>query len=339
MNRLENIDTFIKKEPWLHILFWLIVLFFPYLKFADKAGGYNISLFHDMVALVCDMIPSYIMYLWFFPLKNKKKYIILIIIMFISIAFLYDYLDGFFHDEPVHTRLSTIISSIIKYISFSLLFFALYSVKEIYRKQVEFDQISRQKKEAELSALKTQINPHFLFNSLNTIYGSALKKEDKTADMILQLSDNFRYLLVEGQEDKVAIHKEIKHLKDYVELQKERLVNKISLEWYEDIDNYEQHVAPLLLLPFVENAFKYTSVLSQKHHKILIKLSLNKKQLFFECSNPYNEQKHTMDVQWQSSGIGLKNVRERLRLLYPKKHELDITTKNGFFHIKLTIQL
>ncbi len=339
MNTLRYTDKIAKREPWFHLFFWLIVLFFPYLKYAGKEGGYTISLQHDLVALVFDIIPSYVMYLWFFQLKNKKKYILVLILIFISAALLYDYIDGFFHGGPMPIRFSHVISSMIKFVSFSLLFFALHSIKKIYRKQLEFDSINQQKKEAELKALKTQINPHFLFNSLNTIYSSALKKEDKTADMILQLSDNFRYLLIEGQQDTVEFHKEIKHLKGYVGLQKERLEKKIDLVWHEEIDNYDQTIAPLLLIPFVENAFKYTSMLAGNNHKIMVRIVVLKKQLSFESVNPFTEQKNNMDIPWKSSGVGLKNVKERLKLLYGEKHQLMIRVENGLFHVKLEVQL
>ncbi|NER15377.1 hypothetical protein GWK08_18120 [Leptobacterium flavescens] len=334
----------IKYEPLLHILFWSAALFYPYLKFIGIEGGYDSTIWHALVDIVFYAIPVYILYFWFFPLKNKGRFILPVVLMFIINTFLYMYFDSFFHEEnpyPINIVLvRTTVIKILGYLSFSLAFFALYSIKELFRKQKEIDEIANKEQQAQLRLLKGQINPHFLFNTLNTIYASALDKEEKTPDLILKLSDSFRYVLHEGQKNKVALKKEVRHLKDYINLQKERLSDKVEVDWKEDIDNYEQQIPPLLLISFVENAFKYSSVLTGAGHRIIIKIVLKEKDFRFYCENSFKENYHDeMEINWKESGIGLQNTRKRLQLLFPGKHELKINSEDYKFKVDLSIQL
>ncbi len=307
-----------------------------------KEGDYQMSVFHEMNALLFTMIPTYIVYFWFFPLKNKGKYVFLVVLLFFINSFVFEFFHKFFHLENHHHtyQWKQFESSITTYLAFSFVFFGLYSSKKLFRKQAELEAITRDKNRAELEGLKAQINPHFLFNTLNAIYTSALKKDDKTPEMILKLSDSFRYIISEGQQEKVALKKEIAHLKNYIDLQKERLTNKILVDWKEDIDNYEQKIPPLLLISFVENAFKYTSILRGQEHIIKIEIILKNREFLFYCENPcYKSYEIDIESDWKNSGIGIKNTKQRLSLLYSKKYQLNITNNTELFKIKLKIQL
>ncbi|WP_405206366.1 sensor histidine kinase [Aquimarina sp. LLG6339-5] len=329
-------------EPLYHLFFWGIVLFFPYVKYLGREGGYPMSFSHELVALFFNIIPTYSMYLWFFPINNKKRYILIVLLLFICSALVYYYADNFFHLEENHKdhRWRSIISSLVTYVTFSLVFFTLFSVKKLYAKQLELDTAKQEKQQAELSALKAHVNPHFLFNTLNNIYANALKKDEKTPDLILKLSDNFRYLLHEGQKEQVTLDKEITHIKDYISLQEERLSTKVNVSFLEDIHNPQKQIAPLLLIPFVENAFKYTSTLKGNKHPIKIKTTLNTEQFYFYCENSYDKNKISeIETNWQESGIGIKNTKKRLQLLYPKQHQLLIKEENNLFKVTLTILL
>ena len=269
----------------------------------SNEGGYQMGIFHELNALLFVMIPTYVVYLWFFPLKNKKKYVPLVVILFVINAFVFEYFDRFFHQESNHyNQWMQFLSSITTYLTFSFVFFALYSFKKLYRNQIELETITRDKNRAELEGLKAQVNPHFLFNTLNTIYSSALKKEDKTPEMILKLSDNFRYVLHEGKKENVSLKKEITHLKDYISLQEDRLSDKVKVDFFVKVDNNKLKIAPLLLIPFVENAFKYTSTLRGFQHNIKIKIILKNNAFTFYCENPFNENAVTdIDTNWKES--------------------------------------
>lgn len=295
---------------------------------------------HELVSLVFNMIPVYVMYIWFFPLKKKRKIAPLIILFFIGLAFVEFYIDGFFHAGDYHNYWAGILTNVISYASLTLLFFALYSIKQLYLKQKELDEVTVKNQEAELRVLKGQINPHFLFNTLNTIYASALEKDDKTPDMILKLSDSFRYILTEGQKNSVPLKKELGHIKDYINLQEERLSDKIIVDWKEDIDDYERAIPPLLLISLVENVFKYTSMLKGEGHSIFLKVKLDKRKLTFYTENPFKEgAEKELDPEWKESGIGLDNTKKRLQLLFPNKYKMKIEKTDKIFKVLLTLEL
>ncbi len=324
----------------MHVIFWCLVLLYPYIENLGREGGYSMGLIHELVGLVFNMIPVYVMYFWFFSLKNKKKIAPFIVVFFIALAYIEFYFDGFFHSGDYHNYWAGILTNVISYTSLTILFFAVYSLKQLYQKQQELDIAAVKNQEAELRVLKGQINPHFLFNTLNTIYASALEKDNKTPDLILKLSDSFRYILTEGQKNKVPLKKEITHIKDYINLQEERLSNKILVDWSEDIDDYEQKIPPLLFISLVENAFKYSSMLTGEGHLIILKTRLKDGKLTFYVENSFKENSgNELDTDWKESGIGLENTKKRLQLLFSNRCKMEINKKDETFKVSLTIQL
>lgn len=333
-----------KFEPILHVFFWCMILSVLHLKYSDKDySSFSTAFYHEINILVFNMIPSYVMYLWFFPLKNKKKYIFVIISFFILNLVTFNYIDHFIYSKAYAVYSHSwnyYITVIVSYLFFTLVFFALYSIKKIYRKEKELNAIVREKQQAELRSLKAQVNPHFLFNTLNTIYANALKKDEKTPELILKLSNSFRYLLHEGQKEKVSLKEEIAHLKDYIELQEERLSNKIDVQWSAEIDDDAQEISPLLLISFVENAFKYTSLLKADKHQIKIHCQLKNSLFIFRCENPFSEHyKSEIDSHWKESGVGINNTKKRLQYLYKDRYQLQIDKKDSLFKVVLQIKL
>lgn len=334
-------QKFLKYEFLLHVFIWNSVLFYPYIKYLGREGGYSLTFAHELNSLAFKMMISYFLYFWYFPRKRQLKYLLLVILALITTAALYEFTDRYFHlnMDPNHFW-KHFVANTLTYVSFGIVFFAIYSVKDLYRKQARIDTLSQEKNEAELKALKAQMNPHFLFNTLNTIYANALKKDDKTPDLILKLSDSFRYLLHEGQKEFVTIEQEILHIEDYIKLQQERLSRKVVVDFSSELDAKIQLIAPLLLIVFVENAFKYTSVLKGDEHPIKIKISLKKGELLFQCQNPFDEKAQTeLDTTWKESGVGIQSTQKRLDLLYPEKHQLMIKKEKNIFTVRLKIQL
>ncbi|MCF6289198.1 MAG: histidine kinase [Proteobacteria bacterium] len=333
MNNTYN--KWLKFEPILHLLFWAFAMFYQYLKFLS--ADFEVSPRHCLTEMGFNMIPAYLLYLWILPSRFKRSLAIVIPMVFIINAWVYAMIDTQFHFEflsPWHEFFITLI----RHVSFSLFIFALFATKHMYKKHKEIEAISSKEQQAQLRLLKSQINPHFLFNTLNTIYASALEKDEMTPELILQLSDSFRYILHDGQKNTVVIEKEIIHIKDYINLQKKRLSEKIIMNWHESIDDYQQKIPPLLIICFVENAFKYSSMLIGKGHEINCKLSLENKQLKLLCENHYNLNQD-IDKNWQESGIGIQNTKKRLMLLFPDRHNLAITTDNETFVVNLSIEL
>ncbi len=186
-------------------------------------------------------------------------------------------------------------------------------------------------KEQELHYLKMQIHPHFLFNTLNTIYGLALKQSKETPEIILKLSNLLDYILYQINKPRVSLKEEILHITEYIELEKIRFQDtlKIKLETNEIYDELE--IAPMLMIPFVENAFKHGSIV-EGFLEIEIMVTVEREQLNFKIKN-----RSIDDNKNEHHGIGLENIRKRLELNYENKHELLIDNNDNWYTVSLTI--
>lgn len=208
---------------------------------------------------------------------------------------------------------------------------------DAYWNQKKIEQMSKLMEESELQFLKTQINPHFLFNNLNNIYALAVEQSPQTPDIILELSSVLRYVLYESKGNEVLVAKDIKHLKDYTKLNTYQFDERGVVN-FEDNGNYGPTViAPHLLIMFVENAFKHSSSSVLNNVFIDINIELNSEnELLFRCKNSFEQQSN---IDHLSEGIGLNNVKKRLQLLYPNRYELDIKTENSIYDVFLKIKL
>jgi LytS/YehU family sensor histidine kinase len=195
-------------------------------------------------------------------------------------------------------------------------------------------QVEKEKLSLELNSLKTQINPHFLFNSLNSIYSQALAKSDQTSETVLELSNLLRYMLYEVEEDKVPLVKEVEMLENYIELQKLRLEagSKVGFTIEGDLDRVV--IAPLLLFPLVENAFKHGMKDNSEQAFIEIKLKVDT-AISFSIKNKLGQIDDMEKGKY--GGIGLENVKRRLELIYPKSHEFEIIKTKSEFQVNLAL--
>jgi sensor histidine kinase YesM len=201
--------------------------------------------------------------------------------------------------------------------------------------QQRLAEVAKEKAETELNFLKSQINPHFLFNSLNAVYFLINKENAEARNALHKFSDMLRYQLYEMNGDKIPIEKEIRYLRDYVDLQHLRKDEKYSVEFNSDPAVKGFLIEPLLLVPFVENAFKHVS-----HHPDslnFIRLNMTRVNGVFHFSIENSKEKKTADPK--NGGIGLVNVKRRLELLYPGKYDLHINEIENTFHVKLNLYL
>ena len=213
------------------------------------------------------------------------------------------------------------------------LFTAVIFSSAFLREKIRNKTIENEKLQAELSHLKTQIHPHFLFNTLNSIYALSIKKDDKAADTIVKLSEFMRYLLQDSNQDEVLLEKEITYIDNYIDLQKSRLRNSIDLEYKTNGDFSKYKIAPLLLFPFIENAFKY-GVNPDENSVIKIAIELHENHLNMTVFN------HKVSIiNIESSKIGLQNTYDRLQLYYAKKHDLKIEESEHIYVVNLRIEL
>ncbi len=195
---------------------------------------------------------------------------------------------------------------------------------------------NREKAQNELQALKAQINPHFLFNNLNTIYSLASKKDERTKDVILKLSDFLRYVLYDTTSESIPLEKEVEIIRTYVELQKERInpsITQVTLTQEGNFGNAE--IIPLLLLPLAENCFKHG--IGKKPGKIQMHIGFNGKQLLFTTENTIALREKTNKEE--NGGIGISNVEKRLNLLYSDRHSIRFAEKDRIYKVELKVNL
>jgi two-component system LytT family sensor kinase len=203
-----------------------------------------------------------------------------------------------------------------------------------YKLKLHEAELEKEKKETELKYLKSQINPHFLFNTLNNIYSLARKGSEHTAESVLKLSALMRFMLYEASGKEILLTDELRIIEDYIELEKLRYTSRLKVIFIKEIDNPDQRIAPLLLIHFVENAFKHGAGESREGIEIQIKIQLKDSLLTAEFINPIGA-----DVGLNSNvQIGMKNIQRQLNLLYPA-HQLLVNKGNNRFHVTLTIPL
>ncbi len=194
-------------------------------------------------------------------------------------------------------------------------------------------QLRNERTYAELSLLKSQINPHFFFNTLNNLYGLALEKSDQTPELILRLSGMMRYIIYQGQHDWVSLQDEIDYLNNFIELQHVRFQKRVSVSFNTAIEQ-DIKVPPLLFINLIENAYKHGVEKLTDNAYVLINLTVKRQQLTFEIANNYDPTEQNNII-----GIGLSNLRKRLMLLYPDKHQLTITDSQNRYHVILVLTL
>lgn len=201
--------------------------------------------------------------------------------------------------------------------------------KELQNKILE---TQLQMKEQELHYLKRQIHPHFLFNTLNTIYGFALKQSKYTPEIILKLSNLLDYILYQVNKPRVSLKEEVLHIKEYIELERIRFQDTLKVTFNSNEIDEKIQIAPMLLIPFVENAFKHGD-LDDGFLKIEIEIKVTPKKMYFTIKNTVRDAEHTNE----KAGIGLENSRKRLELNYPDNYKLTNKVKNNWYFVELEI--
>lgn len=205
--------------------------------------------------------------------------------------------------------------------------------EDAYRGQRLKEEMEKHKLEAELQFLKAQVNPHFLFNTLNNIYTLSYMQHPDAAPMILKLSEMMRYMLYECREDKVPLEKEIRYLDNYISLQRLKTEEPQQIAFETEGVNASLLIEPMFFIPFFENAFKHGDL--DEGGWMRGKLLVDEKRLRFELSNSVAENPGPRDA---GHGVGLENIRRRLELLYPKRHRLECGMKNAHFYVTLNLE-
>ena len=278
---------------------------------------------------------------------NLSSYILLLILSVTLLSFIEGFTDFLFNKlfNPYWDNINTELS--IEYFDFTLFINLLFLIVsfgygftlQCYSNEIQKRKLIQDNIQTELNMLKTQIKPHFLFNTLNNIFGIAQKnKESAVANSISKLADIMRYLTYESKDGKVQIIKEIEYLENFIELQKLRFSDddRIKIEFSANGNFENVFIEQLILLPLVENAFKH-GISLQNESEINIQLRIENKILNFHVQNTINPVKNKLTTN--ESGVGLENLENRLGLLYPEKHKLVKQENAKYFEVFLTLEL
>ncbi|MCK4664046.1 MAG: histidine kinase [Bacteroidales bacterium] len=326
----------------IHVIVWASFIFLPVILFGipDNNPSPYRPLFHLFLLITFFYLNTSV----FIPkLLSKRKIFLFITVMLLCIIFIYFirevfeyFLEVFFGiiEEPVESprRYGFVFSAFFVFaISTSI-----KVTKEWYNNEKQKKEMENEKLISELSFLKSQVNPHFLFNTLNSIYSLANKKSDNTPTAIVKLSQLMRYMLYESKEELVNLESEIEYLNNYIELQKLRLFENIKIIFTTTGDIQNKKIEPMLLIPFIENAFKH-GITYLKNTEINILIEVRNNKLFLKVENPIDKTNSTSKEE--NHGIGLQNIKQRLNLLYPDNYLLTIDNSGDKHITELIIEL
>lgn len=331
----------IKEFPYLEYIFLtiVIVVVFIFYSFDRRHPGINpIQIVFFLNFVVGALIISYFLLPRYFYTKKYTQFIIYFCIVIALVIFVEEgILEKIYYPDTRAKYFLGVFFNLLGCLPSITIICAFKFAWDLLEKQSELENLKSTIQESELQFLKSQINPHFLFNNLNNIYSLAIEKSSKTPEMILELSAFLRYMLYECKARYVPLTREIDQLNSFIHLSQMQIEDRGDVEI--EIENIESgyQIAPLILMVFVENAFKHSSSSQTDEISIQIKIWMTDDHRFhFECKNNYLEQSNVHDL---SQGIGLENVKKRLELLYPNAHILKISRKNGHFEVDLTMLL
>lgn len=329
----------------IHTLFWFCAWFFFFFYYKRYSEVNIYTLAASIINLVAAIATVYTFNYYLIPkilLKNKLRrfiafafvaivmffYIQLLLTLFLVVKSLHE--ESRLFPEMIDVMMLFFNMFFVVFVAIAIKFYKRWSEKD-FREQ----QIQKEKVEAELQMLKTQINPHFLFNTLNSIYVLAMKKSEQTANVVMKLSDILDYILYRIDAPMIAISTEIQIIENYIELEKIRFADRVNITFTYNFKSKDIKIPPMLIIPFVENAFKHGVGKSMEKSWIKINIDVTGHSLNIEVSNNKSQNK----IKSETGGIGLLNVKKRLDLLFYDSYSLEISEKNNRFDVFLTIPI
>lgn len=281
---------------------------------------------------------GYVLLPLFFYRKQYTQFFVAFFLVTLVAIFLEEFVvEKIFYPDTRGSHFHGVFWSLLEVLPVLLLLVSFKFAWDLHQKQKAIEELQLTAKDSELRFLKSQINPHFLFNNLNNLYSYSITEPDRTSDLILKLSTSLRYMLYDCQADEVALEKELAHLEDFVGLNELQIEERGQVTVQIDNQSSGYQIAPLILTVFIENAFKHSTASMYEGLQIDIAVAVNESgALRFSCKNKYQTDSNTDQL---SNGIGLANVRKRLELLYPATHQLSVSTEQGYYVVDLSMQL
>ncbi len=344
---MEKSGLFFRYRILWHILFWIAWYFFYAITYGSYNDNYSEELLVNLYLLPVRMLGAYAFIYLILPLiVDKKEYGTFVLSTIVHailfgtglwlIFYFFIYCQGCVYESEVPIlNFPKILGTLISNYSVPTTAAAIVLFKKSFKDQQYARELEKQKIEAELKYLKAQIHPHFLFNTLNNLYALTLRKSEKASDVVIKLSEMLDYIIYNSNEREVKLEDEIRHIHAYIALEKIRYGDRLHLNIKIKGDAKDKYIAPLILLPFVENSFKHGASSEIDNPEIEISLEINENNLTFVVSNTFNE---TIKKESYTEGIGLKNVKRRLELIYPELYHLNIEKQKNKFQVILRLR-
>jgi sensor histidine kinase YesM len=341
MSKLTDLIIF-RNRWWQHLIFWALALAILFNIFKSSGSIEKIDVIYTLIFVLPLVAVVYLnLYLSIPRFLSKERYLLygisILILMGGGALFLYFLFDSWI-DLVLPGYYFISYYSVPVLMLYTGSFLILTTLLKLSRSWFLLMRMERSSSAQRLESLQSQINPHFLLNSLQTIYALSLEKSERTPEVILQLSEVLKYNLYDTGQSTVKLEKEFRMIKDYVDMYRHR-VDPGHTEILLDVqgDEEELEIAPMLLLPFIENAFKHGLRGNAGEPRVHISLETSGTKLRFRVHNSHGNGDE-VDLE-PKKGIGIENTRQRLDLLYPGKYKLDIEEKADTFTVKLTLDL
>lgn len=329
---MQFLIRLIKNRLFQHILFWVTayLVFFAIVRFRSPV---NFTWRFSVGVVVPLLIPVYIHFVLLKQLLEKGRYLIYVLLLLITIAgseFFAQFFISFIFQEEFQTFLSlpSIITAII-------LTTSIRYMKKSYLDSIRFKNMEKEKTEAELKLLRSQVNPHFLFNTLNNQYSLALSGSDLIAPSILKLSELLRYGIESSDKEFVDLHEEIKFIRNYIDLESMRLDLEKEITINIEGDQEGVKIAPLLISPLVENAFVHGTDSYTEKFVLKISIIISEGKVHISVFNTCPSENRSLN---STSGTGLRNLRARLGLIYPDRYSLNLSEGSGTYTAELILK-
>ncbi|MCD4792938.1 MAG: histidine kinase [Bacteroidales bacterium] len=324
---------FLKKRYVQHSTAWILLFLFLLFLSDISEGETRISDIPELSGIVLLIITATYTHFYILKYLLKRRYVLYAFLTVATICII-SAADVFVLQLMQNPGdLEAFIQDLANFSFIILLTTGMKFIKKGIVNQYQIRELKAKQLETEFSLLKAQVNPHFLFNTLNNMYALSLKKADKLSDMLLELSDLMRYQLESSKKTKVNLYDEINYLENYVNLERIRIQKFCNVEFNVSGSLIGKQIAPLLFIPFIENAFKY-GISAGKKNYINILFKITETKIYFYVENNILVTKKPR----LTTGTGIDNVKKRLNILYPNKYLLNINEQNNIFSVKLNIE-
>ncbi|AXT57106.1 histidine kinase [Aquimarina sp. AD1] len=354
-NNNSFLDNVLQNRVLSHILFWCsFLVIFTILGVLDS-GTFKPNALSNLAMLPSQIAAAYFLNYYQLPkLLLKKRYFLFFVSIFLSVYFLSAFarfnvvhiVEPFFRENFEQETIKEILLDFIYIFSvycpavytYALIMLAVKAIKTRFEEKHQIEILQKEKATSELKFLKAQIQPHFLFNTLNNLYALTLAKSDLAPKVVLKLSELLDFILYQSDQASISIEKEIELIQGFIDLESLRYGNALDVSFEKRVDDLNTQIAPLVLLPLIENAFKHGVSSDPKNAKIHIDLLVSGNSIKFKVFNTKLNDS-VKEVTNTKSGIGTSNLKRQLEINYPNKYTLEIDEKQDSYFVELLIDL